>query len=164
MILEMKGVNKRFGGIVVADEVSLSIDRGQILGLIGPNGAVKTSLFNLVSGVVPLDSGEIRVDGADVAPLRLHERARMGVSRTWQNMRLFQSMTVLENMVVATRSYAGESAFNLFFRPGSVRRADEAARERALKILGRMNLSQIAHAHPGDIPFGQQKLVGLARA
>ncbi|MGI8895467.1 MAG: ABC transporter ATP-binding protein, partial [Casimicrobiaceae bacterium] len=131
---------------------------------IGPNGAGKTSLFNLISGVVTLDSGDIRVNDVSLIGLPLYQRARMGVARTWQNMRLFQSMTVLENMVVAPREYSGESMLKLVFSPFSVRRADEAACVRAMDILARMNLASLADSAVTDIPFGQQKLVALARA
>jgi len=163
-VLELRGVCKRFGGIVVADDVALDLDRGQILGLIGPNGAGKTSLFNLISGVVPLDAGEIRIEGRNLAGRKLHERARMGVARTWQNMRLFQTMTVLENMVVAPREYAGESIARLVFAPGAVRRAVAESCDKALAILDRMHLAHLADSPVTDLPFGQQKLVGLARA
>jgi branched-chain amino acid transport system ATP-binding protein len=163
-ILSLERVSKRFGGIVVADDISLDIERGQILGLIGPNGAGKTSLFNIVSGVVPADSGDIRVNGQSIGGAAVHERARMGIARTWQNMRLFSTMTVLENMVVAPREYAGESMLRLCFRPAGVRRSDALACERALAILARMNLAHLADSGVTDLPYGQQKLVGLARA
>lgn len=163
-ILSLERVSKRFGGIVVADDISLQIERGQILGLIGPNGAGKTSLFNIVSGVVAADSGDIRVNGQSIAGKAVHERARMGIARTWQNMRLFNTMTVLENMVVAPREYAGESMVRLCLRPASVREADADACERALMILERMNLAHLADGAVVDLPYGQQKLVGLARA
>jgi branched-chain amino acid transport system ATP-binding protein len=162
--LKMDRVSKRFGGIVVADDVILELERGQILGLIGPNGAGKTSLFNLISGVVDADSGDIQVAGVSLAGKSLHQRARMGIARTWQNMRLFRTMSVLENMVVGTRQYAGESMAAVLFRPGAVRRADDQACDKAMAILERMGLPQIADSAVTDLPFGQQKLVGLARA
>jgi ABC-type branched-subunit amino acid transport system ATPase component len=163
-VLHLEGVCKRFGGIVVADEITLEIERGQILGLIGPNGAGKTSLFNIISGVVPADAGDIRVAGASVTGKGIHARARMGIARTWQNMRLFRTMSVLENMILAPRAYAGESLARLFFAPAAVHRADGESCERALAILGRMNLAHLADSAVLDLPYGQQKLVGLARA
>ncbi|MDH4189426.1 MAG: ATP-binding cassette domain-containing protein [Betaproteobacteria bacterium] len=163
-VLELRGVSKRFGGIVVADDIMLDLQAGQILGLIGPNGAGKTSLFNLISGIFPTDTGEILVAGVRIGAMRVHQRARMGIARTWQNMRLFQTMTVLENMVVAPRDYAGESLLRLCLRPGTVRQADAEACDRALGILERMQLAHLADSSVTDLPFGQQKLVGLARA
>jgi len=163
-VRQLEAVCKRFGGIVVADGITLEIERGQILGLIGPNGAGKTSLFNIITGVVPADAGDIRVNGISVAGKGIHERARMGIARTWQNMRLFRTMTVLENMVVAPREYAGESMVRLCLRPGSVRRADGEACARAAAILERMQLGHLADSAVTDLPYGQQKLSGLARA
>ncbi len=163
-VLHLEGVFKHFGGIVVADDITLEIERGQILGLIGPNGAGKTSLFNIVTGVVPADAGDIRVNGVSVARKAIHERARMGIARTWQNMRLFRTMTVLENMVVAPREYAGESMARLCLRPAGVRRAVAESCEQAAAILERMQLGHLADSAVTDLPYGQQKLVGLARA
>ena len=163
-VLSLERVCKRFGGIVVADEISLELERGQILGLIVPNGAGKTSLFNIVSGVVRADAGDIRVNGTSVVRRAIHERARMGIARTWQNMRLFGSMSVLENLVVARREYAGESMLRLCLSPRGVREADEQAVARGLAILERMKLAALAESPVTDLPYGQQKLVGLARA
>ncbi|HEX4894184.1 MAG TPA: ATP-binding cassette domain-containing protein [Hyphomicrobiaceae bacterium] len=162
--LQVKGVCKAFGGIVVADNVDLDINGGDILGLIGPNGAGKTSLFNLISGVIRPDAGEIYLQGQPITGRPLYRRARSGVARTWQNMMLFTSMTVIENMLIAPRDYPGESMANLVLRPSAVRAAEEAARERALGILRRVDLERAAHAKVTDLPFGHQKLVGLARA
>jgi len=163
-LISLNDVCKSFGGIVVADHISIDIHRGEILGLIGPNGAGKTSLFNLISGVYPVDAGTISVAGQSLDGLALHRRARLGVARTWQNMRLFATMSVLENMLVAPRDYPGEKISHIIFRPKQVAAASQMLRERAMVILGRMKLEAIAHANVNDITFGQQKLVGLARA
>jgi branched-chain amino acid transport system ATP-binding protein len=163
-LISLNEVCKSFGGIVVADKISIDINRGEILGLIGPNGAGKTSLFNLISGVYPVDSGTILVAGQSLDDLPLYQRARLGVARTWQNMRLFGSMSVLENMQVAPREYPGEKISHILFRPKQVALASEVLRERAMGILARMKLESIAHTNVNDITFGQQKLVGLARA
>jgi len=161
-ILRLENLCKQFGGIVVADDISLTLSAGEILGLIGPNGAGKTSLFNLVSGVVQPDSGRIYLQGQQLEG-KLHHRARAGVVRTWQHMRLFRSMTVLENMLVATREYPGESMLRSMFATASVRRAEAEARGRAMDLLSRMGLTQAANSIVVDLPFGQQKLIGLAR-
>ena len=162
-VLRVEGLQKRFGGIVVADDINLTIDRGEILGLIGPNGAGKTSLFNLVSGVLRPDAGAIYLNGARINQHSLFRRARLGVARTWQNMLLFRSMTVLENLLIAPRHYPGESILRLTFARGQIRREERAARERALTILDRMELAHTADSMVIDLPFGQQKLIGLAR-
>ena len=162
-ILRIDDLCKAFGGIVVADHVDLTIAPGEILGLIGPNGAGKTSLFNLISGVVAPDSGKIQLQGRDIAGMSLHNRARAGVARTWQHMRLFRTMTVLENLMMGPRDYPGESLVGSMLGLGRVRRAETAAGIQAMDLLERMNLAQTANAIVVDLPFGQQKLIGLAR-
>lgn len=163
-VLRVTDLDKAFGGIVVADKINLHIDRGEILGLIGPNGAGKTSLFNLISGVVKPDAGAIYVNGARIDGQPLYRRARSGIARTWQNMLLFTTMSVLENLLIAPRDYPGESIFRLIFNRAQVRQAEAAARERAMQILDRLGLQAAAHAKVTDLPFGHQKLIGLARA
>ena len=97
-VLTVTGLEKRFGGIVVADNIELALAKGRVLGLIGPNGAGKTSFFNLVCGVVKPDAGSIVLGGQEINSLPIRERARMGLARTWQNLRLFQSLSVLDNL------------------------------------------------------------------
>jgi branched-chain amino acid transport system ATP-binding protein len=163
-VVEIHGLSKRFGGIVVADDLELAMNRGEILGLIGPNGAGKTTLFNLISGVVTPDAGTILLNGEPIRNVKLFRRARMGVARTWQNMRLFSSMSVLDNLLVASRSYPGERVLQVLFASGAVRRHEEEMRTRAQAILARMGLAPLANRPVTDLPFGQQKLIGLARA
>ena len=163
-VLSLNGVCKRFGGVVVADHITLELKAGEIMGLIGPNGAGKTSLFNLISGVFPADSGSMVLEGKSLSGLALYARARAGVARTWQHMRLFGSLSVLENLLVAPTDYPGESLWRLLTAGPLVRRAEQQAKERAMHILQRMKLSAMADANVNDITFGQQKLVGLARA
>jgi branched-chain amino acid transport system ATP-binding protein len=162
-ILRLESVCKRFGGIVVADNISLSLHAGDVLGLIGPNGAGKTTLFNLISGLFQPDAGQIYLEGRLLSG-PLHRRARAGVARTWQHMRLFRSMSVLENMLVAPRDYPGESMLRSMAGTSAVRRAETAARTRAMRILERIGLAHAANSIVVDLPFGQQKLIGLARA
>jgi branched-chain amino acid transport system ATP-binding protein len=162
-ILRLSGVCKAFGGIVVADDVSLSIGAGEILGLIGPNGAGKTSLFNLISGVVRPDAGRIMLHGEPIDRMKLYRRARAGIARTWQNMLLFTSMSVMENLLIAPRHYPGESALRLAFGRADISRTEVELRARAQAILARMALTQAADSLVTDLPFGHQKLVGLAR-
>jgi branched-chain amino acid transport system ATP-binding protein len=163
-VLTVTGLNKRFGGIVVADAIDLSLVKGRVLGLIGPNGAGKTSFFNLVCGVVPPDAGMITLNGQSIGELPVRERARMGLARTWQNLRLFPSLTVLDNLMLGPRRYSADRLVDVVLRPGHVAKAERETRERALSILERTGLADIAGSSIGDITFGQQKLVGVARA
>lgn len=163
-VLRVENLNKAFGGIVVADQVNIEIAKGEILGLIGPNGAGKTSLFNLISGVLKPDAGHIYLHGSRIDGMPLYRRARSGIARTWQNMLLFTTMTVMENLLIAPRSYPGESIFKLTLARDRVRQAETEARTRAMHILDRVGLAGAADAMVTDLPFGHQKLIGLSRA
>lgn len=163
-VLRASGLNKRFGGIVVADNIDLALTKGRVLGLIGPNGAGKTSFFNLICGVVKPDSGSIMLSGQEINGLPIRERARMGLARTWQNLRLFASLSVLDNLMLGPRAYSADNLLDVVFRPGHVAGRERESRERAYAILERTGLADIAHQPIRDITFGQQKLVGVARA
>jgi branched-chain amino acid transport system ATP-binding protein len=162
--LVIRGLNKRFGGIVVADEIDLELPPGKVVGLIGPNGAGKTSLFNLVSGVVRQDSGRVSLGGVALDRLPTYRRARLGLVRTWQNLRLFPSLSVLDNLLIGARDYPAESLATAILRPGRARRAGAAERAHALDVLRRTALLDLADAPVQRVPFGQQKLIGVARA
>jgi branched-chain amino acid transport system ATP-binding protein len=144
--IRVERVHKHFGGIVVAEDISLEIGAGEILGLIGPNGAGKTTLFNLVSGIHAPDAGEIYLRDRPLSRLPVYKRARLGIARTWQHIRLFPTLNVLDNLLLGPRDYPGK---------------DSAAR--AAAILERIGLAAARDKMPGELPFGQQKLVGLAR-
>ncbi|AET92888.1 ABC transporter [Burkholderia sp. YI23] len=163
-VLSIDKLNKRFGGVVVADDIDLQLGAGEVLGLIGPNGAGKTTLFNLISGVIAADAGNISLGGKRLDSLPVYRRARHGVARTWQHMRLFNSMSVLDNLMIAASSYPGESFWRLIAAGGSVKAAEARNREKAHAILTRMGLAPLAHTNVADITFGQQKLIGMARA
>lgn len=163
-VLEIRNLNKSFGGIVVADQIDLDLKAGSVLGLIGPNGAGKTSLFNLICGVVPPDSGSIRLDGTSLYALPIHERARRGLARTWQTLRLFPSLSVIDNMMLGPRVYSADRLTDVFFRPADVDHQEKQALQRAEDILARTGLIAIKDMPVQDITYGQQKLVGVARA
>lgn len=163
-VLDVRDLNKSFDGIVVARNIELSLESGRVVGLIGPNGAGKTSLFNLISGVVKPDSGTVTLDGARLDALKFHQRVRRGLSRTWQHIRLFPSLTVLDNLLIGTNSYPGERLANVLFGRGRLKVHDKQAREKALDILDKIGLSAAAGSLVSDLPYGQQKLIGVARA
>jgi branched-chain amino acid transport system ATP-binding protein len=163
-VLEIKNMSKSFDGIVVADNVDLTLHAGRVVGLIGPNGAGKTSLFNLVCGVVKPDVGTVLLNGAKLDGLKFHQRVRSGLSRTWQHVRLFPSLPVIDNLLIGTHSYPGESLFNVLFGRARLRDYDGVAREKARSVLDKIGLSKVADSLVSDLPYGQQKLIGVARA
>jgi branched-chain amino acid transport system ATP-binding protein len=150
-LLDVRGVSRRFGGIVAVDEVSFAVDRGQIAGLIGPNGAGKTTLFNLVTGLYAPNAGDIRLDGESLLGLAPHEIARQGVGRTFQAGQLFKTMSVRENVLLGAQS-------------GTRWRGEDRAGQRALEMLEYVGLGRHAERPAAGFPFAAQKRIELARA
>jgi branched-chain amino acid transport system ATP-binding protein len=150
-LLAVEDVTRRFGGIVALADVSLELQQGQIVGLIGPNGAGKTTLFNLVTRLYRPNTGRILFEGKDLTRTRAPAIARLGIARTFQNVVLFQNMTVLENVLVGAHSR---------LRPFSERRG----RSQAQYILDYLDLGEFGQRLPGGLPFGTLKRVELARA
>lgn len=163
-VLQIHGLNKRFGGIAVADNIDLELRRGEVVGLLGPNGAGKTSLFNLISGFVRQDAGTILLKGQSIQRLPMPARARLGLSRTWQNIRLFPSLSVLDNLVIAPREYGGESFLRVAFDRASIRNEREKIVELAYHQLAKVRLVEAANRFPTELSYGKQKLVSIARA
>lgn len=133
--LTVTGLTKRFGGIVALDGVSLSVKSGEIVGLIGPNGAGKTTVFNLITGMQAPDSGEILFEGETIIGLTPDVLTRRGIARTFQNVRVFANMTVLENVMVAQHCRTSKGAVSAIFRTAGFRREEEEIRERAAEVL-----------------------------
>jgi branched-chain amino acid transport system ATP-binding protein len=150
-LLAVENVTRRFGGIVAVADVSLALEPGDIGGLIGPNGAGKTTLFNLIMRLYKPNEGRIVFDGKDLARTRPYRIVRLGIARTFQNVVLFQNMTVLENLLVGAHTR---------MRPFGERRG----RELALEALEYVQLADVADRLPGSLPFGTLKRVELARA
>ncbi|RJX28905.1 MAG: ABC transporter ATP-binding protein [Desulfurivibrio sp.] len=163
-LLDIKDVNKHFGGLLAVSQVSFAVRRGMIKSVIGPNGAGKTTLFNLIAGNLPLGSGRIFFDDRPIHGLQPFQIARRGISRTFQNIKLFPGMTALENVMVGrhTRSRAGFLG-GLFHFPAT-RREEEAIREKSFALLQLLDISQHADAEAASLSFGQQRAVEFARA
>jgi branched-chain amino acid transport system ATP-binding protein len=163
-LLRVHDVRVRFGGIIALDGVSFGVAPGRIVGLIGPNGAGKTTLFNCVSRLYECDAGEIAFGGASLLGVARHRVAGLGIGRTFQNLALFRSMSVLDNVMVGhhSRSRGGFLASALRL-PGAARE-DRAARDKALSLIAALGLESHAATPVSDLPFGTQKRVELARA
>jgi branched-chain amino acid transport system ATP-binding protein len=161
--LAVEHLTLRFGGLVVLDDVSFAVERGELFALIGPNGAGKTSVLNCVSGLYR-GTGRIRFRDQDIAGRTPHEVARLGIARTFQHGELFPQMTVLENLLTARHARIRTGALSeMIFLP-SVRREEVRHREAVEKIIDFVELERYRHAPVGGLPFGVQKIVGFARA
>jgi ABC-type branched-subunit amino acid transport system ATPase component len=163
-MLRVRDVTVRFGGVVALDSVSLELNRGEILGLIGPNGAGKTTLFNSVSGVITPDSGSIFFEGRSLRYAPPHERARRGIARTFQNLQLWESMTVQENVTVPIDALGRRNTVADALGLPLSAYAEHAAAERARAILHVLDLEQHAASLAGDLPAAIQRRIGIARA
>ncbi len=163
-ILEVDQVSLGFGGLTVLDAVSLDVlDRG-ITALIGPNGAGKTALLNCISGIYRPQAGRIRLQGHDLVGLAPERIAQLKIARSFQNLELFPSLTVTENLLVARdRRYRGSVAEAAAFL-GRVRRQEIAEREAVERVIDFFELWPVRHTRAHDLPYGQQKIVGCARA
>ena len=163
-LLSVRGVSVRFGGVVALDDVSFDVVQGQIAGLIGPNGAGKTTLFNCLSRLYQPSGGEILFEGASVLAVPRHRIPDIGIGRTFQNVALFDKLTVLENVMVGRHSQTGSSFLANALRLPSVVAEQKAARERAMALIDFMDLNGFVHWPAGGLPFPIRKRVELARA
>ena len=175
IILEVRDLSKRFGGIAACRELNLELQRGKIAALVGPNGAGKTTVFNLLTGALRADAGSVRLHGENVRGLAPDVIARRGMVRSFQNVRLFARMTALENVMLGIRELSadwwcwpngtrgGENLADLFFLPRITSRVERQTRERAMEWLRLVGLADVAEMPAGALSFGQQKLVSFAR-
>jgi len=158
-IVEVKALTKRFGGLVAIDNLSLEIRTGEILGIVGPNGAGKTALINVLTGFYRATTGTIRFTGRDITRLPRHRISRLGIARTFQNIRLFRRMSVLENVMVADKRHA-IAPIKALFRRGHAQ-ADVA---RAMALLDLMGLADRADHPAGGLAYGDARRLEIARA
>jgi branched-chain amino acid transport system ATP-binding protein len=163
-LLRVNGASRRFGGVRALCEVGVEIAAGQIYGLIGPNGAGKTTFFNLVTGLIRPDSGSFELDGRPYRPTAVHEVARAGIARTFQNIRLFAGMTALENVMVGRHVRTRGSALGAVLRTRAVRAEEAAIRARAGELLHYVGIGQLAHLQARALSYGDQRRLEIARA
>jgi branched-chain amino acid transport system permease protein len=162
-VLEARGISKRFGGVRAADDLSMVLRPDRVTALVGPNGAGKTTVFNLLTGFIPPDTGTVTLDGESLDGLPPWKRARRGVVRTFQDVRLFEGLSVIDNVLVALPDQPGETLATLYGRPRHVRTSQKENVERALHHLDLVGLRDRAWESTGSLAFGEQKLVSLAR-
>ncbi|MDO8391932.1 MAG: ABC transporter ATP-binding protein [Actinomycetota bacterium] len=163
-LLELDAVTMQFGGLTALGDVSFAIQPGEILGLIGPNGAGKTTCFNVMTGVYQATEGTVRFDGKTLAKLDRHKITRMGIARTFQNIRLFPEMTALENVIVGCDAHSRTSVVGAMLRLPRQRREEKAHTARAMELLTFMGIADRAQDAAKNLPYGYQRRLEIARA
>lgn len=164
VILNIAGVNKRFGGLQALSEVSVKIMRGQIYGLIGPNGAGKTTFFNVITGLYQPDSGTFELAGKPYSPSAPHEVAKAGIARTFQNIRLFGEMSALENVMVGRHVRTRQGVLGAILRHRAAREEEANIRRRAMELLDFVGIAHFAHRTSKHLSYGDQRRLEIARA
>ncbi len=164
ILLEVRHLTQRFGGLCAVSDFNTAFKGGELLGLIGPNGAGKTTVFNLVSGFYKPTEGALILKGKNIAGMKPHQVTGMGIARTFQNIRLWNDMTVLDNIRISQHYQLGYTIWGSLFRSKNYMAAEERIRKKALKILEALDLARFADELPKNLPYGIQRKVEIARA
>ncbi len=163
-LLAGRGIAKRFGGVQALNEVSFSIERGEIYGLIGPNGAGKTTLFNVLTGIYGTDAGSFSFDGRSLAGLKAHQVASAGIGRTFQNIRLFVNLSSLENVMIGRHARTKAGVVGAILRNRKTLLEERSIEGRALELLDYVGIRTRANDPAGSLPYGDQRRLEVARA
>lgn len=162
--LKVSNLTKRFGGVVAAKGISMTVEKGSITAVIGPNGAGKTTFFNMITGVYKPDEGEILLGNQPLVGLKAHDISKCGIARTFQNIRLFGSMTVLENVMVGLHNHVKGGLFGTLLNLPSIRREEKEAQKEAYRLLEYVGLAQLLNEEAQNLSYGAQRRLELARA
>lgn len=163
-ILELKDVTKKFGGLTAVDGVNLKVEENQICALIGPNGAGKTTVFNMITGAYQVTSGDVIFNGESICGKKPHQIVEKGIARTFQNIHLFKSATVLENVMTGFHCKTKTGMFNVIFNYRKCMQEEAECREKALEILRFLGLEDVKNLEARNIPYGHQRLLEIGRA
>lgn len=163
-LLEANGLTKRFGGLVANQDVTVQIEKGTITAVIGPNGAGKTTFFNMVTGFYEPDEGDVLLNGKSIKGIRPDQIAERGITRTFQNIRLFKEMTALENVMVGCHSRLSAGLLGILFNTKRVREEEERSRVEAYELMKYVGIEHIANEAAGSLPYGLQRRLEIARA
>ena len=163
-VLKVTGVSKRFGGLQALSDVGITIQQGQVYGLIGPNGAGKTTFFNVITGLYTPDSGTFELGGQPYKPEAVHQVAKAGIARTFQNIRLFAEMTALENVMVGRHVRTHSGLFGAVFRTAGFKREEAEIAERARALLEYVGIGKYADFRARTLSYGDQRRLEIARA
>ncbi|MDQ3002271.1 MAG: ABC transporter ATP-binding protein [Fibrobacterota bacterium] len=163
-LLALKSTTIRFGGLVAVKDLDFAVEEGELFGLIGPNGAGKTTVFNLITGVYAPTSGTIEFDGKPIEGKKPHVIAASGIARTFQNIRLFSDMSVIENVQVSHHMRSKVGVLGAIFRGASFYKEEHAFKEEALELLALFQLDKLAQEKASNLPYGSQRRLEIARA
>ncbi|KAB2330453.1 ABC transporter ATP-binding protein [Cytobacillus depressus] len=163
-IMQVKNLTKQFGGITAVNDVSFDVNQGEIVAVIGPNGAGKTTLFNMISSVLPPTKGEVWFMGERINGAPIHSLAGKGITRTFQNLQIFENMSVLENVMLGVHTQMKTNVYSAALRLPRVKHDDELARRYALEALEMIGIKDQMNEIAGNLPYGLQKLLEIARA
>ena len=163
-LLKVDHVTMQFGGLTAVNDLFLTMEPGELVGLIGPNGAGKTTVFNVISGFYTPTKGKVIFDGADITGKKPDRAAAAGISRTFQNARLFTGLSVVDNVMVGQHLRLKSSPLAAMVGLPSYKREEKAMYDRAMELLGRLTLTDLAHRKAGGLPYGPQRRVEIARA
>jgi branched-chain amino acid transport system ATP-binding protein len=164
VVLRVAGISKRFGGLQALSDVGLIIERGQVYGLIGPNGAGKTTFFNVITGLYTPDSGSFELAGKPYTPSAVHEVAKAGIARTFQNIRLFPDMTALENVMVGRHVRTSSGLMGAMFRTRKFKEEEAAIAKRAQELLDYVGIGKFTDYKARTLSYGDQRRLEIARA
>jgi branched-chain amino acid transport system ATP-binding protein len=163
-VLSIRNVTKRFGGLTAVDQVSFEVPTGQVFALIGPNGAGKTTLFNCITGMFPPSEGAVVFEGAEITGAKPHQVAKLGIARTFQNIRLFDFMTAMDNVRVGEHVRMHAKLWDALFKTPYARKEEVLVEERAMELLRFVGIDSQAHEYARNLAYGQQRRLEIARA
>lgn len=163
-MLRVEGLTKNFGGLRAVDNVTFDIPKGIICGLIGPNGSGKTTLFNLITGFLTITSGQIYFQDKLISGLPAYQIAQQGITRTFQLVRVFQRLTVMENMMLGYKGHSGEEPWNVVFHNKQYKNDDRVALDKAYDLLKVVGMQDIINERAENLPYAEQKMVEITRA
>ncbi len=163
-VLRADKITMRFGGITAVSEFDMSIDKNEIIGLIGPNGAGKTTSFNMITGVYTPTEGKIFFEDKDITGMKTHEITKLGIARTFQNIRLFKELSVLDNVLIANHMRLGSNLFSAVVKTKGYRNKEQKIMEKSISLLKDVGLDDLMYEKSSSLPYGKQRRLEIARA
>lgn len=163
-VLRIEHITQKFGGLIALNDITMTVSSQEIVGIIGPNGAGKTTLFNVITGIYKPDSGSAKLAGRELIGLKPHQIAERGFARTFQNIRLFNRMTLLENVMMGMHIRTHSNLVQILFDTKKKREEDSLCRKKAIELLEMMKLDHLRYEYPGSLPYGAQRRLEIARA